>query len=306
MTSITQSTQGFPRRAVLAGAVAAIAAAAALSACADPNPVDLKVVDRETGQELRTWRHHGRLFVAGEPGARYSLRVCNHTDGRVLVVMSVDGVNIVTGETAKYSQNGYVLSGHESYDISGWRKSNSEIAAFAFAPLPQSYAARTGRPDDVGVIGLAVFKERARPAVPDYEPPSIGSRWREESRRGASGAAAAGGGSRLQGPGLAAASPPAAALKSSPSAQASAAYDMPRDERLGTAHGAREWSVADTTTFERATPFPISIRRIEYDTFANLVASGVIPPSPYADRRPRPFPMDPEGAGFVPDPPGDR
>ena len=62
-----------------------------------PDPVDLKVVDRETGQALRVWRHDGRLFVAGEPGARYSLRVTNHTDGRVLVVMSVDGVNILTG-----------------------------------------------------------------------------------------------------------------------------------------------------------------------------------------------------------------
>ena len=131
--------------------LAAAVAAAALSggaAMAHPGglPVDLSVVDRDTGQVLRVWRHDGRLFVAGRPGARYSLRVGNHTDGRVLVVLSVDGVNILTGETAGVDQRGYVFSPFESYDLSGWRKSDTEIAAFTFAPLPQSYAARTGRP----------------------------------------------------------------------------------------------------------------------------------------------------------------
>jgi len=72
------------------------------------------------------------------------------------------------------------------------------------------------------------------------------------------------------------------------------------DEKLGTAHGAREWAFVGTTTFERATPYPVIVRQIEYDTYANLVASGVIPPSPRGEHRPRPFP---DGAGFVPDPP---
>src|SRR6202012_2388737 len=100
---------------------------------------------------LPVWRRDGRLFVAGEQGERYSLRVTNHTDGRVLVVLSVDGVNIYTGQTAKYDQGGYILSPYESYDIRGWRKSTTEVAAFSFTALPRSYAAQTGRPGDVGV-----------------------------------------------------------------------------------------------------------------------------------------------------------
>ena len=74
------------RRTVLAMAGAVIALAGASNAFANSDPVDLKVVDRETGQTLRVWAHHGRLFVAGRPGARYSLRVTNHTDHRVQVV----------------------------------------------------------------------------------------------------------------------------------------------------------------------------------------------------------------------------
>jgi hypothetical protein len=57
-------------------------------------------------------------------------------------------------------------------------------------------------------------------------------------------------------------------------------------------------------SFERATPYPQSIRQIEYDTYANLVARGVIPPWAHAEpHRPRPFPSNPNGQGFVPDPP---
>src|SRR5580704_7109104 len=173
------------RGTILAAAIAmaGLASAARAYPGAYADAVDLRVVDRDTGQPLRVWRHDGRLFIAGEPGARYGLRVTNHTDGRVLVVLSVDGVNILTGETASYDQRGYVFDPHESYDLNGWRKSNTEIAAFAFAPLPQSYAALTGRPGEVGVIGMAVFKERAAPPPQAVAPASPA--WRDQTSRGA-------------------------------------------------------------------------------------------------------------------------
>jgi hypothetical protein len=85
----------------------------------------------------------------------------NRSRGRLLNVVSVDGVNVITGETAAFHQAGYVLAPGQRYDVNGWRKSRREIAAFEFTSLPRSYAARTGRPDDVGVIGVAVFRENA-------------------------------------------------------------------------------------------------------------------------------------------------
>src|SRR5260370_27506837 len=102
---------------VLAAAMAMIGLAGAARAYVPTDPVDLRVVDRETGQVLRIWRHHGRQFVAGRPGARYSLRVTNHTGGRVLVVLSVDGVNILTGETAHYAQRGSGFSPHHAHAL---------------------------------------------------------------------------------------------------------------------------------------------------------------------------------------------
>jgi hypothetical protein len=275
--------------AALAGLMAALGVAGAARTMADP--VDLNAVDRDTGRVLCTWRHHGRLFVAGQPGARYGLRVTNNTGGRVLVVMSVDGVNILTGETAGYGQRGYVFNPYQAYDVSGWRKSDTEVAAFTFAPLPQSYAARTGRPGEVGVIGMAVFTERAQPV---YVAPPENQPERRYEPEGAANAKA----QRWAAP------PPPAPAPSFAAPQSRAALDLekPRDERLGTAHGAREWSSVTLTSFVRASPYPQWIRQIEYDTYDNLVARGVIRRAWSGEHRPRPFPGQ-GGAGYVPDPP---
>ena len=72
------------------------------------------------------------------------------------------------------------------------------------------------------------------------------------------------------------------------------------DEKLGTAHGAREWSVINTVSFVRATKEPEAISSIEYDTWNHLVAKGVIPSN--SRHRPQPFPGEPR-LSYVPDPP---
>jgi hypothetical protein len=324
MTAGDCSVTSLRRRTVLATAIAVIGLAGAANAFAEPDPVDLRVVDRETGQALRVWRHDGRLFIAGEPGARYSLRVTNHTDGRVLVVLSVDGVNILSGETAGYDQRGYIFDPYQSYDLKGWRKSLSEVADFTFTRLPQSYAALTGRPANVGVIGIAVFDEKVAAVVAEPASPAPS----EPYRRAADSAGASGRGRAER-------APPRSAdrgadnstavtemvvtgekrqsrLQSAPapitaftSRNREAVAAEPRDEKLGTGHGQREQSAMIIEPFERATPYPQFTQEIAYDTHDNLVAMGVIPSWRYGERRPRPFPSSPAGAGFVPDPPVD-
>ena len=293
--TINDTRTALRRRTVLAAAAMLIGLTGAAKAFAYGDPVDMQVVDRDTGAPLRVWRHDRRLFVAGEPGARYSLRITNHTEGRVLVVLSVDGVNILTGQTASYDQRGYVLDAQESYDLTGWRKSNTEVAAFAFAPLPESYAALTGRPGDVGVIGMAVFKERVPPPQPAVS--AMAPQWRDEVGQGAA-----------DGPALRRAAPASPIIAPAPPPAADRAaignFAGRQPERLGTAHGAREWSVVSVTTFDRATSYPQSVRQIEYNTYANLVACGVIPAPRREDHPPRPFPLNPDGDGYVPDPPG--
>jgi len=248
--------------------------------------VDVDVIDRDSGARLPVYGHAGQWWVEGRPGARYAIAVRNVTGERVLGVMSVDGVNIISGETAGWDQTGYVLSRWQSTQITGWRKSDSQVAAFNFTALPNSYAARTGRPGNVGVIGVAVFREKALPPPPVAIAPS------PQSRRAApaDGESAAYGGQPMD-----AAQSPAPARE-----MESRAVDKAAAPRLGTGHGERETSWVSNTEFERRSARPDEIITIRYDSRANLVAMGVIPayrPAP----RPTPFPES-AGARYVPDP----
>jgi hypothetical protein len=144
--------------------------------------VDLSVYDRTEGRRLPVYWHEGRAYIVGKPGNEYQVSVRNRLREDVLTIVSVDGVNVISGETADPSQTGYVLAPGQGYDILGWRKSLAETAAFYFTALADSYAARTGRPGNVGAIGLAVFRRKAPPVA--IAPATSGARAREEDRLG--------------------------------------------------------------------------------------------------------------------------
>jgi hypothetical protein len=157
--------------------LAVVALVISASACAHGGLVDLSVYDRTEGRRLPVYWHQGRAYIAGTPGNEYQVSLRSRQPMDVLAIVSVDGVNVITGQTAEPSQSGYVLAPRGGVDILGWRKSLSQTAAFYFTALPDSYAARTGRPDDVGVIGVALFRRKAQPPQPLSEvAPSAGAR----------------------------------------------------------------------------------------------------------------------------------
>jgi len=197
----------------------------------------------------------------------------------VLAVVSVDGINAVTGATAAWDQNGYVFVPGQQWQIAGWRKSQSEIAAFEFTRLDNSYAARTGRPANAGVIGVAFFRERPQPlAAP---PVSMSNQARREAPAAARSDNAAG---------------------SAPSTDSLAAHESAR-EKIGTGHGRIEDSQVALTDFERARARPEQVITIYYDSRDNLVAQGILPP-PLPPAAADPFPASARSLRFVADPPG--
>jgi hypothetical protein len=286
----------------------AVAVSLSVSAAAHAGSlVDVSVIDRDSGTTLPAYAHDGKLYVAGAPGHRYGVRIVNRTNSRVLTVLSVDGVNAITGQTADPNQSGYVLGAYDSTEVDGWRKDMSEVAEFNFTALSDSYAARTGRPSNVGVIGVAVFREKQH-----YT-------WRERdekiAREAPQAADSAGYARKDAAPPPATAQAPnapagmaAQAAKSAPAesraygglaeAETQAARPMPKpEESLGTGHGEREWSSATYTNFERESSRPNETVSVWYDSYRNLVARGVIRVHRPIAVEPQPFPNS-----FVPDP----
>lgn len=215
---------------------------------------DLSVYDRTERRRLQVYWHESRAYVVGEPGNEYQISLRSRQPDEVLAVVSVDGVNVITGQSAVPSQSGYVLGARGGLDIQGWRRNLSETAALYFTSLGDSYAARTGRPDHVGVIGVALFRKKAPP------PPVPFSSAPAEMARAEAGAAKS-------------------------------------QDRMGTGHGRHENSLAVHVQFERATQWPAEVVTLYYDSYANLVARGVMRSPARMPPFPVPFP------GFVPDPP---
>jgi hypothetical protein len=174
----------FSRRRLLASIASLTAVAGfASSSCASPQlPVGgYPLRSRVAGYEMQvlldgipapTYEHAGETYVLGQLGARYTVRVINHTGRRIEAVASVDGRDAVDGKTADVrNKRGYVVPAWGSFDIDGWRLSHAQVAAFRFSSVADSYAARTGSARDVGVIGVALFPERyVRPPRPLYVP----------------------------------------------------------------------------------------------------------------------------------------
>lgn len=198
--------------------------------------LDVQIISDHNGP-LPIYKRYGKTYVAGEQGERYSLYLRNNTSQRVLAVVSIDGVNVVSGEDASFYQQGYVLGPGQTSKVDGWRKSNSEVARFYFSSPQRSYANRTGRSENIGVIGVAVFGEQRPISVPA----------RPYARNQA------------------------------PAAQRSAdAAEVMSAPSLGTGHGEREYSYVNETYFQR-TASPIEVFRIEYDTSRVLKDKGIIP-----------------------------
>ena len=250
--------------------------------------IDVQIVDRDSGETLTPILHDGAWWIAGRPGARYAVLLNNAGAGRRLGVVSVDGINAITGDVADWKQTGYVIADRETTEVDGWRKNPDEVAAFTFTALADSYAAQTGRPADIGVIGVAVFDEkRPRPIV----------RRLVEHRNAAEEAS---GGASLTEPSAVLPSSPSPKSRSSspPIAEADRAVDDAA--RLGTGHGAIEKSSIRFVDFERARPQPDEIVTIHYDRRERLIAMGILAARPQPARA---FPADDPVPHFVPDPP---
>lgn len=271
---------------------------------------EISVYDATFGRTLPVYERGGRYYIAGTPGNEYRVQVNNRSGTDILAVMSVDGVNVLNGADANWGQAGYVLYNGQSYAVDGWRTSQREVAAFYFTTLKDSYAARTGRAANLGVIGVAVFRRKPPPAAKNMWPGVLGGMGPRTRYYGEADSMA----QRLKD----AESPPAPAAalpadkfeaqsRGQVQAQAKLQADAARRDEmesrapeaspLGTGYGRSQLSPVHDVDFERASPTPDEVITIYYDSYDRLIAQGIIP-APVHMAGPDPFP-----GRFVPPPP---
>jgi hypothetical protein len=132
--------------------------------------IEIVAKDPATPSQTRplvTFRHQGKTLVIGEKGQEYVVQIRNTTAARIEAVVSVDGLDAITGKKASVHSPGYVIDAWSSVDIAGFRLSDQKVAAFTFSDVDGSYAAKSGSgTQSVGVIGVAIYREK--PSVPSF------------------------------------------------------------------------------------------------------------------------------------------
>jgi hypothetical protein len=279
-------------------------------------------LEDESGRELRAFHHDGQTFVLGHYGDRYAIRIQNRTGRRVEAVVSVDGRDVVSGRVGDFvRERGYLIDAYDSLVVEGFRQSTYEVAAFRFTSPAGSYSSQMGTPENVGVIGVAIFPERARPVALRTRPYHMAPQRRDYDD--VYGRYRSGEGSSIEAKRKSGASPsaPASAPRASAdragnlqaessgrerSASGASSYapsPAPRDN-LGTAYGESVSSSVQEQPFERASPSsPTTVIALRYDDRQGLAARGIqIDPVYRAHRYPPCGPDAFPGNGYAPPP----
>jgi hypothetical protein len=122
------------------------------------------------GSPRPSYHFNSNVYAEGVFGERYVIRVHNQSSRRVEAVISIDGRDAIDGRPADLDKRGYIIPAYSFIDVDGFRLNMSEVAAFRFTTVPDSYASRMGTPWEVGVVGVAIFPEHvdAPPPHPPY------------------------------------------------------------------------------------------------------------------------------------------
>lgn len=280
--------------------------------------VEVRVLDPR-GKALPGTRHEGQLYVAGKKGSQYQIRVRNKGSKNVMVVVTVDGRNIITGEPGDYHGSGHVIGPKSSWTFKGWRTSDDEVAAFEFGKKKDAYSTEMGSPENVGVIGVAVFEELEPDPViktvkeyvpmpypvypqPTYPYPRRDIWWTtigtgvEPNGNVLFGGVQAGGSEVFAARGVTYSTCSNTVTSSGLSVKLDShiAQEGQKQQRLGTGWGEQLSSPVRSVSFQKATEEPCEVHTIRYDSLGALRERGImVRPSEKRQEVPQAFPESP-------------
>lgn len=113
------------------------------------------------GTPLHEYAHRGATFIEATRGREFTIRLRNPTAQHVAVALSVDGLNTIDAKhTDAWGASKWVLEPYETTEISGWQVSGHAARRFFFTGERNSYGARLGKTQNLGVIEAVFYRER--------------------------------------------------------------------------------------------------------------------------------------------------
>ena len=227
----------------------------------------------------------GRFYLEAREGARYGVRIANRTHERLGVVLTVDGLNAISGGRDRGRRGRmYVLDPWDSASVKGWRTSLEDVRRFTFVDERSSYAARSGKANSkMGWIEVAVYRERPRPWVHQPGPVYRTDPYEESGRARPAGEPSADAGEKQSSSEAdRAAKAGGADGRDRPSARAEAPRNAPPSTvppaggYPGTGWGAREDDPAMLVDFEPQSS-PAERVTLRYEYASALRALGILP-----------------------------
>lgn len=128
------------------------------------------------GSRCKQYGHQGKTYIEAKDGSEWYFQIQNNSPSRILAVCSVDGLNVLTGESASPKDSGYIIDAYSSQKIKGFRFSDEEWALFKFGykVKGKTYAQSKGdgAEKNCGIIGICLFKEKqiSKIQIPYLEP----------------------------------------------------------------------------------------------------------------------------------------
>jgi len=230
------------------------------------------------GRQLTEYAARGRRYIEALENAEYEVRIHNPTGSLVAVALSVDGLNSIDARhTSAWDAHKWVIAPYGTIHVRGWQMSGESARRFYFTTERDSYAAKLGQAQNLGLITAVFFRERRPVTIMATPRPNKEERARDErsapepKTMGESSASSQGGRD-------------AARQRSVPS------YPPPDDESAATGIGRSvrndvQWIKMDLDSR------PAGEITIRYEYRASLVRLGIIPrdyPRPNVlDRRER-------------------
>lgn len=119
--------------------------------------IDVLVNDRPVKKHF----HNGMTFIESRKGTKYSIKIRNNRHQRIMAIISVDGLDVISGKSAQSADTGYVINGNDFVEIKGYRINDNEVAEFVFSEKNKSYTKSvTGSAKNAGVIGVRIYEEK--------------------------------------------------------------------------------------------------------------------------------------------------